>query len=278
MAQERPGVSTHQIDIVIPVLDDLRVLDTVESVRFFDDIGSVRLIIIAGTSSQAFLDQVRPVLTDGDILSTEPDAGIFDALNKGLDLCTAPIMGWLGGDDVFTGRVRASDVVREFASTRGGILVYSTEYHVDNRISRRLSARYSRKSLIPWGFHNPHFSTFLAQNVYREDRFPISSTKRNQFSDIPYFMNLIIKHEVTLRSEVCTYMAEGGSASGTLNSVRYNLKQRYYLYRETFGLVNGIVAPVMNLAWKLASVAQYKIFRKTCEPLWRSAGASQNGT
>lgn len=268
-------MTTQQIDIVVPVLDDLRVLDTIESVRFFDDIGAVRLIIMAGTSSEAFLDQVRAVLTPDDILSTEPDAGIFDALNKGMDLCTSPIMGWLGGDDVFTGQVRASDVVREFSAMGGGILVYSTEYHVENRISRRLSARWSRRFLIPWGFHNPHFSTFLGKDVYSGDRFPISSTKRNLFSDIRYFVKLIVEHDVTIRNDVCTYMAEGGSASGTLNSVRYNFKQRFLLYREHFGLLNGVVAPVMNLVWKLASVTQHRIFPRTCAPLWRQAGANR---
>ena len=271
-------MAAPQIDIIIPVLDDLRILETIESVRYFDDIDAVRLVIMAGASSETFLEQVRPALLPHDILSTEPDAGIFDALNMGLDLCTAPILGWLGGDDVFTGQVRASDVVGEFAVMDAGILVYSTEYHRDNRITRRLGARWSKKSLIPWGFHNPHFSTFLAQSVYSKSRFPISTTKRNLFSDIIYFANMITAHDVTLRETVCTYMAEGGSASGTLNSVKYNFRQRYWFYKGRFGLANGVVAPVMCLLWKLASVVQYKLFPKTCAPLWQAAGADPKGS
>lgn len=260
---------TPQVDIIVPVLNDLRILETIKSVRHFDDIDGVRLVIMAATSSEDFLENVRPALMPHDILNTEPDNGIFDALNKGLDLCTAPIMGWLGADDIFTGQIRASDMVRDFTATDKDILVYSTEYHNDNRITRRLSAKWSRKSLIPWGFHNAHFSTFIGQDLYAKNRFPISPQKRNLFSDIIYFADMITQNDVALNDTICTYMAEGGSASGTFRSIKYNFQQRYTLYKDRFGLLNGIAAPVICLGWKLASVAQYKIAPKSCAPLWR---------
>ena len=258
----------YGIDIVIPVLNDIRILDTIKSIRHFDDIDGVRVVVMAGKSSEGFLASVQAVLYPGDDLCTEPDNGIFDALNKGLDRCTAPIIGWLGGDDVFTGHVTASDVVAEFEAHAPGILVYSTQYHVGGQITRELRAGLSKPSFVRWGFHNGHFSTFLGRAVYEKNRFPIRLERRNLFSDIEYFAELLMSEKVVTNDEVCTYMAEGGSASGTLKSVWVNFSQRYHLFRQKFGIVSGICAPMICLAWKIVSVLRYKISPRRCQRAW----------
>lgn len=259
---------TPQIDIIIPVLNDLRVLDAVESICFFDDCDSVRIVIMAGSSSDEFLATVQAALRPGDDLCTEPDTGIFDALNKGLDRCTAPIIGWLGADDIFTGHVRASEVIDAFSSGDVDVLVYSTEYHVNRRITRKLRAGLSRKSLVRWGFHNGHFSTFLHRSVYETHRFKISQQRRNLFSDIEFFADLLVNAKVVTRDAVSTYMAEGGSASGTMKSVKVNFEQRFHLYRRQFGLLSGVLAPSICLAWKIASVVKYKLAPRECRTAW----------
>jgi len=258
-----------KIDIIIPVLNDRRILDAIRSVRFFDDTDSVRILVMAGSSSEDFLEELRPKLHTRDLLSTEPDGGIFDALNKGLDLCQAPIVGWLGADDVFTGLVKASDVSREFQSGDADIVIYSTEYHNNGRITRKLSSWWSRRHLIPWGFHNPHFSTFLSKGVYGASRFPLSKQKPNMFSDITYFARLLIDYRVERCSQVCTYMAEGGSASGTLQAVKYNFQQRFSLYRHTFGLLNGLLAPIVCFGWKVSSALLCKLRPRKYRPVWQ---------
>lgn len=264
---------TVEIDIVIPVLNDLRILETIASVRFFDDRDSVRLVIMAGKSTEEFLSQLRPLMHDRDVLDTVPDAGIFDALNKGLAHCTAPVVGWLGADDIFSGAVRASDVMKEFCDQAIDIVVYSTEYHTGKRVTRHLSARWSQRQFLPWGFHNPHFSTFLSRPVYKEHRFSHEAGRPNQFSDITYFVDLLRNYKVTTRDEVCTYMAEGGSASGTFRAILYSSKCRFLLYKDRFGPISGVAAPVVNLAWKFSSVLKHKLRPKNCAPLWCSATA-----
>lgn len=266
-------MSNIEIDIIIPVLNDLRVLDTIKSVRFFDDAQCVRMVIMAGASSETFLSKVRPLLRPVDVLNTDADEGIFDALNKGMALCTAPVIGWLGGDDTFSGNIRASDVICEFADQATDILVYSTEYHVENKVTRHLSSRWSQPKFVPLGFHNPHFSTFLSNRVYALHTFPRTAGAPNQFSDITFFVDLLRTYRVVTRNVVCTYMAEGGSASGTAGAVWQSAKRRFKLYRKRFGIISGIVAPAVNLSWKMSSALRYKLHPKVCDPLWLSASA-----
>lgn len=264
-------MSDIKIDVIIPVLDDLRILDAIESVRYFDDCDCTRLIVMAGRSNDAFLAELDTKLKSHDILVAEPDAGIFDALNKGLATCSAEIIGWLGADDVFSGFVRASDVIAEFRSADTDIVVYSTQYHSEGRITRHLDARWSRRDFLPLGFHNPHFSTFLSDRVYQEHRFPVTAGRPNHFSDIVFFIDLLRNYRVATRSVVCTFMAEGGSASGTLRAIWYSSKRRFGLYKNRFGLLSGAVAPVVNLVWKLTSMARWRLVPRAAKPAWREA-------
>ena len=44
---------------------------------------SYEIIIIDGESTDKTISRIRPLLDDGDILISEPDQGLYHALNKG---------------------------------------------------------------------------------------------------------------------------------------------------------------------------------------------------
>ena len=100
-----------RLSIILPIYNDARIADAIRSVRRFDNIGTVRLVVIDGGSKKEVKDMISTLLAPGDVFISEPDDGIFDALNKGLGCCGTEFIGWLGSDDVFTGKVLAGDVV-----------------------------------------------------------------------------------------------------------------------------------------------------------------------
>ena len=73
-----------QLDIIILSFNDPRIFKAIESVRLFDDIDAVRIIVIDGGSDIDLVESIQSLLADHDILIVEEDDGIFDALNKGL--------------------------------------------------------------------------------------------------------------------------------------------------------------------------------------------------
>jgi glycosyltransferase involved in cell wall biosynthesis len=237
-------MSTKLITIIIPSFRDSRIINAIKSARDFDDSGVVRLLIMDGGSGSTFCENIAPLLKDGDVFLTEPDQGIFDALNKGLQRCETPYIGWLGSDDFFSGEVTASDVVRVLSDV--DLYVGNTEFFSGTRVVRRISATMCRYS---WGrrlgFHNPHYSTFGRANVLRKYFFD----PNNRGADIGYFLKVFAAADgIRTSRKVFTYMAAGGFSNKSVNGVlKVNIDLMSY-----YGILTPIVIS-LKLGYKFSS-------------------------
>ena len=61
---------------------------------------NVEYIIIDGASTDGTLDIIKKYEDRIDYWQSEPDKGIYDAMNKGLDLATGDFLIFLGADDL----------------------------------------------------------------------------------------------------------------------------------------------------------------------------------
>ena len=73
--------------------------NTVESVaaQVFD--GEVEYIVIDGGSTDGTLEVLARYADVVDVLVSEPDRGLYDAMNKGIQLATGDVVGILNSDD-----------------------------------------------------------------------------------------------------------------------------------------------------------------------------------
>ncbi len=96
---------------------------TIESVLRQRDV-SVEYIFVDGMSTDgtlAIVDRYRDRL---DTVVSERDAGIFDAMNKGIRLSTGDVLYFLGADDTFVDNFVLRDIARCFAEDSSRLLVY----------------------------------------------------------------------------------------------------------------------------------------------------------
>jgi glycosyltransferase involved in cell wall biosynthesis len=59
------------------------------------------LVVVDGASTDATVDVVRSFAREGLTLISEPDRGLYDAMNKGLNTFTGEAVGFLNADDRF---------------------------------------------------------------------------------------------------------------------------------------------------------------------------------
>ena len=62
---------------------------------------NIEYIIIDGVSTDGTLDIIKKYESKISLCQSEPDNGIYDAMNKGLKLATGDFLIFMGADDVF---------------------------------------------------------------------------------------------------------------------------------------------------------------------------------
>ena len=89
------------------------IVDTLDSVsrQIYPDIEH---FVIDGGSSDGTVDLVRARAERVSKFVSEPDSGIYDAMNKGLRLCTGDIIGFLNSDDIYSSDETVSSIVAAF--------------------------------------------------------------------------------------------------------------------------------------------------------------------
>jgi len=244
--------SNKQLSIILPNYNDRRIVNAIKSVIQFDDVGEVKILVIDGGSETEVQELTREALRECDVFSSEPDKGIFDALNKGLEMLDTPYAGWLGSDDLFTGRIKASEVISELENH--DLFIADVSFFHDGYVTRKTHAYPCSIGLMKIGLHNPHYATFGRTSLLASERFRLDL----HGSDIEYFIKIFDhKPRISTRAVVATYQAEGGYSNQNLLHV---LKTNVELI-SSFGLLGPLAIPV-KLCYKALSKIYYMIRRE----------------
>jgi len=243
-----------KIAIIVPSFKDAKILKTIKSIKNFDDMETVKILIVDGGSGPELLDECRALLGPDDHLVSEPDKGIFDALNKGLEAVDTVFMGWLGSDDLFAADFKASDVLRDIGSA--DILVASTAHFKGTRITRYTRSWPAGLKLYYAGLNNPHFSTFGKSEVLRRARFDLEL----RAADIDYFLNIFdTRPVVATTSKVSTLMAEGGFSNGTLGGIATGNRSLLPVYGRYWPRLLTLVPIVVKLVYRVVTLGINKV-------------------
>ncbi len=143
---------------------------SLESVKA-QDYSDIQHIVIDGLSNDGTIDQVKKCMPEGTVFVSEADRGVYDALNKGLNLADGEIVGFLHSDDVFAGSDVLTKVARQFEDSSveavyGDAVFFNSK--VPEKIIRRYSSARFRASLLGWGWMPAHTTLFLRRGVYQK--------------------------------------------------------------------------------------------------------------
>lgn len=254
------------LSIILPSFRDGRITAAIQSIRMFDDVSTVRIIVIDGGSDEALVSSIQRLLTDEDILISERDEGIFDALNKGLERVDTPYVGWLGSDDLYSGEVKASEVIGALKTNE--IFVASLYITAGTRIRRLTRSVFAAKGLTKYGLHNPHYSTFGNASLFCAHRFDVKSIS----ADIGYFLDVFSSSPRILHTEkVATLQEEGGFSTGSVGrSITIN-RAAFEHYRERSNAVTALLSVFLKMGYKVISRVRYSVFPRHWDKQFPSA-------
>lgn len=206
----------------------------------------VELIVIDGGSTDGTLDILQAYADRIAVLVSEPDQGIYDALNKGLARATGEIVGFLHSDDVFAeaqvltriaGVFSASDVDAVY-----GDLEYVKKSAPELVVRYWKSGEYSANKLHH-GWMPPHPTFYVKRAVYeRLGGFDLSYRIAADYDCMLRFLGSGI--QVAYVQRVLVKMRLGGASNRSLKNILCKTAEDWRALRAN--RVGGLGA----LAWK----------------------------
>lgn len=181
----------------------------------------VEYIVIDGASKDRTLEILKGYGDKIAVLVSEPDKGIYDAMNKGLALATGDVIGILNADDYYTESQVLSSVARQMdaAGTEAliGDLVFVKPERLD-KVVRYYSSRNFSLRKFECGDMPPHPTFFVRRTVY--DRLGNFDTCFRICADFDLLLRFlyIAKVSYTYLPKVMVTMRMGGISNQGLRS------------------------------------------------------------
>src|SRR6476659_1655243 len=90
------------------------ITDTIESIQS-QDYNDIEYIIVDGASRDNTVEIIKSFGPEIDKWISEPDRGIYDAMNKAIRMATGEVVGILNSDDFYSSSTIVSQVMSAFA-------------------------------------------------------------------------------------------------------------------------------------------------------------------
>lgn len=193
-------------------------IDSVARQSFAD----VEHIIIDGASSDNTLREIEHKRHTGLRVLSEPDNGIYDALNKGITLSTGGILGLMHSDDYFADEHVLSKIADAFANPTIDA-VYGDLHYVtasdDIRIVRNWRSGRYKHAKLRRGWMPPHPTLFLRRAII--EKFGAYDTSYEIAADYDAILRWFGKDQlrVVYIPEVLVKMRVGGISNQSLGKI-----------------------------------------------------------
>jgi glycosyltransferase involved in cell wall biosynthesis len=218
----------------------------------------VEHVIVDGASTDGSLEVMRRSRARALSIVSEPDAGIYDALNKGILRATGEVVGLLHSDDVFADAQVLADVAACFLNPAVNLVYGNLDYVARsdaNRVVRHWHAGQPSPARLRAGWMPPHPTVFVRAGLYRQ--FGLFSTRYRIAADYELMLRLFLSGQVVHRylPRVLVRMMLGGESNRSLaHIVRKSREDFHALKGNGFSLAGAGYAVAMK---NLQKVGQF---------------------
>jgi glycosyltransferase involved in cell wall biosynthesis len=211
-----------KISIVTAVRNNVRTIEETLCSVAAQDHQDIEHVIVDGGSTDGTLDIIERYRDGLGAFVSERDRGVYDAMNKGLNLATGDVVGFLNADDIFMG----PDVVSRIAAALAPAhidacyadLIYVAEDDVTRTIRHWRSQPY-RPGLFERGWMPAHPTFYVKRPIYeRSGGFDLAFRLQADFE-----LTLRLMHIHAIRTvyvpELWVRMRMGGMSNSSIRNV-----------------------------------------------------------
>lgn len=218
---------------------------------------NIEHILIDGNSSDSTLDIFKNLSKFSGPVISEPDKGIYDAMNKGIALSTGEIIGFLNSDDFFYSSKSLSLIAESF--TNGVQCVYGNLLYLDenNNIKRNWISKNFKKGMFSKSWSPAHPTFYCLKSVY--ENYSGFNINYKIASDIDLMLRFLEVHKIKFKyiNYYLVNMLEGGLSSNSILStfiitkeVRDSHKENKIYFNLSVYIFSKIIKAIKQKSFK----------------------------
>jgi len=247
-----------KISLITATYNSINTLETSMQTVLEQNYPELEYVIIDGDSGVDTVTLLKNMEARYDNMKwlSEPDQGIYDALNKGLTLVSGDVIGFVHSDDFLADSTIVSKIMERFQGENVdgvyGDLLYVDKVRTD-KIIRYWKSRPFDPKLLNKGWMPPHPTLFLKKGVYQKHgKFDLSYKIAADYD----FMLRVLKDNTLQFSylpEVIVKMRVGGVSNRSLKNLVQKSAEDYKAMKS-----NGLSFPPGALLMKnLSKIPQF---------------------
>lgn len=237
--------------------------DTLESV-LSQTYSDIEHIIVDGGSTDntmSMIQEYEPRYNGRLRYISEPDKGIYDAMNKGIRMATGEVIGILNSDDFYTSADTVGTLVDELERNQVdavfGDIHFVESDDLDKCVRYYSSAGFRRWKML-FGFMPAHPSFYCRKAVY--ERFGLFKTSYKVAADFENLLRLIYVSKISIKyvAKDCVTMRTGGASTSGLTSHLRIMSDHVRAYQENRVRSNALLDSLRYI-YKVAEIAKFKL-------------------
>lgn len=230
------------------------------------DYPDIEYIIVDGASNDGSVDTIKSMMNDGRWKKSwksisEPDHGMYEAINKGIRMATGDIIGLVHSDDFLYDNHVISDVVKRFEETNADF-VYGDGVFVNAKDSNKPVRNWIGGAYHRWkvacGWLPLHPTCYIKRDVMMREGLYDESYKIAADSDLLFRYLYMANLKVTYLKRKIIRMRMGGlSTDSAKRKLMWDEDVRMYRSHGRW----GVPTKIMKIMWKVPQFIEAKFMK-----------------
>ncbi|WP_316736102.1 glycosyltransferase family 2 protein [Pedobacter aquatilis] len=245
-----------RISIITVVFNGEAFLDDCIKSVLNQNFTDIEYIIIDGASTDNTLSIINKYCGRVHKIVSEPDNGLYDAINKGIALATGEIIGLLNADDMLADNTIIADVASLFEKDNSLQGIYGDLNYVHPislKVIRKWKSKQANKNDLKNGWMPAHPTLYLKRHLFA--KCGNYALNLGTAADYDLMLRYLYVHNIKIQylPKLMVNMRIGGLSNGTIKGILMAAKNDLTALRR-----NKIPMPIITLLKKkLLKIEQF---------------------